>query len=214
MRYSGMPSGMWLLFAGSYGRALTGTLGLEKRAARDVMRRAKARYREIILSLPEFEKGDRFKTNIVGCALFCAVLLQLPSLPEEEVLVRFYARAQMTWATRLICKIGGRIKFSKRDIEGMERTARRNAADRNPYSWNMTMHMYPDGSGYEARFSHCGICTLMRSLGLGDAIAAMCHFDYDMSEAGGRTRFVRKYTLASGGPYCDCGYIDRRKEKA
>ena len=35
---------------------------------------------------------------------------------------------------------------------------------------------------------------------------AMCHLDYTMSEAGGVTDFVREYTLASGGPYCDCGY--------
>lgn len=27
-----------------------------------------------------------------------------------------------------------------------------------------------------------------------------------MSDAGGASRFVRDYTLASGGPYCDCGY--------
>ena len=27
-----------------------------------------------------------------------------------------------------------------------------------------------------------------------------------MAEAGGATDFVRQYTLASGGPYCDCGY--------
>ena len=35
---------------------------------------------------------------------------------------------------------------------------------------------------------------------------ALCHLDYTMSEAGGVTNFVRQYTLASGGPYCDCGY--------
>ena len=27
-----------------------------------------------------------------------------------------------------------------------------------------------------------------------------------MSDAGGAPRFVRDYTLASGGPYCDCGH--------
>ncbi len=32
-----------------------------------------------------------------------------------------------------------------------------------------------------------------------------------MSEAGGMTEFVRQYTLASGGPYCDCGYKKRRR---
>ena len=42
--------------------------------------------------------------------------------------------------------------------------------------------------------------------GLYDLTPALCHLDYTMSEAGGVTNFVRQYTLASGGPYCDCGY--------
>ena len=28
--------------------------------------------------------------------------------------------------------------------------------------------------------------------------------------AGGASEFVREYTLASGGPYCDCGYKKKR----
>ncbi len=79
-------------------------------------------------------------------------------------------------------------------------------ADRNSYSWNMEFLPYPDGNGYEARFSKCGICALMKELGLYDLTPALCHPDYTMSEAGGASRFVRQYTLASGGPYCDCGY--------
>ena len=59
---------------------------------------------------------------------------------------------------------------------------------------------------YEARFSCCGICTLMKKLGLYDLTPALCHLDYTMSDAGGAGSFVREYTLASGGPYCDCGY--------
>lgn len=35
---------------------------------------------------------------------------------------------------------------------------------------------------------------------------ALCHLDYAMSDAGGASDFVREYTLASGGAYCDCGY--------
>ena len=41
---------------------------------------------------------------------------------------------------------------------------------------------------------------------------AVCHLDYTMSEAGGATEFVREYTLASGGPYCDCGYRRKRHD--
>ena len=47
---------------------------------------------------------------------------------------------------------------------------------------------------------------LMKELGLYDLTPALCRLDYTMSEAGGVTNFVRQYTLASGGPYCDCGY--------
>ena len=50
------------------------------------------------------------------------------------------------------------------------------------------------------------VCVLMRKLGLYDLTPALCHLDYVMSDAGGASRFVRDYTLASGGPYCDCGY--------
>lgn len=94
----------------------------------------------------------------------------------------------------------------------MKATAARKAADRNLYSWNMDFIEYPDGSGYEGRFTKCGICTLMRELGLYDLTPAMCHLDYAMSEAGGVTDFVRQYTLASGGPYCDCGYKKKTQD--
>ena len=46
------------------------------------------------------------------------------------------------------------------------------------------------------------------------ATAALCRLDYTMSEAGGATDFVRQYTLASGGPYCDCGYKKKGFVKA
>jgi hypothetical protein len=102
--------------------------------------------------------------------------------------------------------MSGKKKFTEKDVQGMQETAAFRAADRNPYSWNMEYYPYQDGSGYEARFTKCGICVLMKELGLAELIPAMCRLDYTMSEAGGASDFVREYTLASGGPYCDCGY--------
>ena len=55
---------------------------------------------------------------------------------------------------------------------------------------------------------------LMKKLGLYDLTPALCRLDYTMSEAGGVTDFVRQYTLASGGPYCDCGYKKKGFVKA
>lgn len=211
MKYAGMPLGMWLLFRHSFQKQLTDALGIDRKAAAEITGKAKVKYKEIIASLPAFEKGDRFKMNIVSCATLAAFLLSLPKKPKVEKVTVYYREAMMTGMMKWFCRKSGKQKFSERDIHGMKKTAAFRAADRNPYSWSMELLPYADGSGYEARFSKCGICTLMRELGLFEYVPAMCHLDYAMSDAGGVTDFVRQYTLASGGPYCDCGY--KRKEK-
>ena len=198
--------GMWMLFVGSFRKELTAVFGYDADTAREITKNAKPRYQKIIAGLPEFEKADRFKMNIVNSAMLCAFILSMPKRPEVEPLTGYYEAAMMTKPMRWFCRKSGKNKFSEKDLAAMRRTAALRAADRNTDSWNMELFEYPDGSGYEARFDRCGICTLMQELGLYDLTPAMCRLDYTMSDAGGASRFVREYTLASGGPYCDCGY--------
>ena len=209
MKYAGMPTGMWALFANSFRQQLCKVFGYDAGTAKAVTAKAKPEYRRIIHDLPEFEKADRFKMNIVNCAMLCAFILHMPQRPDVEKLTEFYAKAMMTGPMRWFCRKSGKRKFTEQDLASMRETEKLKAAERNPYSWNMDFFPYPDGSGYEARFTKCGICTLTKKLGLYDLTPAMCHLDYTMSDAGGTSDFVREYTLASGGPYCDCGY--RRK---
>ena len=210
MKYVGMPSGMWVLYKRSFRDHLVSVLGFSKAEAAQIAADAKPKYKETIAKLPEFEKEDRFKMNIVNCALFASFLLSMQEKPEAEKLTDFYAKAMMNAPTRFFFRLSDKKKFSEKDVAGMKKTAALNAADRNPYSWNMELLPYADGSGYEARFSKCGICTLMKELGLFDYVPAMCRLDYTMTEVGGACDFVREYTLAGGGPYCDCGY--KKKE--
>ena len=212
--YFGMPFGMWTLFAPSFQKQLTGVFGYGTNTAKAVTKKAKSVYKEMISGLPEFEKGDRFQMNLVNCAVVCAFILSMPERPDVEQLTDFYAKAMMTKPMKWFCRKSGKSKFTEKDIAGMKATAALKAADRNPYSWNMDFYEYPDGSGYEARFTKCGICVLMQRLGLYDLTPALCRLDYTMSEAGGVTDFVRQYTLASGGPYCDCGYHKKDVQKA
>lgn len=211
MKYAGMPTGMWALFAGSFREQLTEVFGYDEDAAHQIAKMAKPKYKEIIQGLPEFEKADRFKMNIVNCAMLGAFILSMPRRPEVGPLTEYYDKAMMTKPMKWFCRKSGKSKYTAKDIAGMKATAALKAADRNPYSWNMDFYEYPDGSGYEGRFTKCGICVLMKKLGLYDLTPALCRLDYTMSEAGGATDFVREYTLASGGPYCDCGY--KRKSK-
>lgn len=210
MRYLGMPVGMWILFAKSFREQLTAIFGYDKGEASTITRNARRKYKEIIAELPEFEKEDQFQMNLVNSAMIGAFTLCMPRRPDVERLMEYYAKAMMTKPMRWFCRQSGKQKYTEKDIVKMKATAALKAADRNPYSWNMEYLEYPDGSGYEARFSKCGICELMKKLGLYDLTPALCHLDYDMSEADGVTDFVREYTLASGGPYCDCGYKKKK----
>lgn len=212
MKYIGMPAGMWLLFKGSFRNNLTKVFGFSRNEAAEITGKAFSEYRKIIERLPDFEKGDRFKMNIISCATLSAFILSMPEKPDSDKITEYYRESMMTAFMKWFCKKMGKVKFTDKDIAGMKRTELRQDADRNPYSWNMVYLPYPDGSGYEARFFKCGICTLMRELGLEQYISAMCRLDYTMADAGGTSEFVREYTLASGGPYCDCGYRKKSTE--
>jgi len=197
---------MWLLFHRSFRKEMVFVLGFSEAAAAETEKNALQKYKEIIAGLPEFEKADRFKMNIVNCAMLAAFYLNMDKKPDVGQMTKYYEKAMMIGPMRAFCRIAGKNKFGEKDVQGMKAAAALNAADRNPYSWNMEFLPYADGSGYEARFSKCGICTLMKELGIAEIVPAMCRLDYAMSEAGGASEFVRQYTLASGGPYCDCGY--------
>ncbi len=210
MRYFGMPLGMWVLFQRSFRQKLTEVMGIEKSEAAKITEKARRSFQNIIRSLPEFEKEDRFQMNIISCAMLCAFVLNMKERPDVSRLTDYYREAMMTEPMKWFCRKSGKNKFTSNDIAAMKQTASLKAADRNPYSWNMEFLPYPDGSGYEARFTKCGICTLMKELDLQNLIPAMCRLDYAMSEAGGTSEFVRKYTLAGGDSCCDCGY--RKKQ--
>ena len=74
MNYLGMPFGMWTLFAPSFRNQLTAVFGYGTDTAKTITKKAKPKYKAIIADLPEFEKADRFKMNIVNCAMIGAFI--------------------------------------------------------------------------------------------------------------------------------------------
>ena len=144
MKYMGMPMGMWALFAGSFQKQLTAVFGYDADAAQAITKKAKPKYKAIIADLPEFEKADRFKMNIVNCAMLGAFILSMPQRPAVDRLTDYYAKAMMTAPMQWFCRKSGKSKFTAKDIAAMKATAALKAADRNPYSWNMEFYEYPD----------------------------------------------------------------------
>jgi hypothetical protein len=211
MQYAPMPAAMWLLFQGSFRKQLEQTLQYSSKRAKEITSRAKTRYKSILADLPEFEKQDMFKMNLLSCAMLCAFLEEMDRRVEVNELSEYYEKSMMTPVMNLFCRISGKRKFSKKSVDSVKAAAALHAAERNPYSWNLEYIELPDG--YEARFTRCGICTLMKEHGFYDLVPAMCHLDYSMNAAAkANTAFEREYTLASGGPYCDCRYLKKQRE--
>ena len=128
---------MWVLFAASFRRQLTAVFGYDKAAAASITKASKSRYKEIIARLPEFEREDQFRLNIVGCAMLCAFILSMPQRPEVERLTDYYAKAMMTVPMRWFCRMSGKRKFSEENIAVMKAAAalKPQTATRIPGTW-------------------------------------------------------------------------------
>lgn len=91
MKYAGMPMGMWALFAPSFRNQLTAVFGYDDDTAKDITKKQE-QIQKIIADLPEFEKADRFKMNLVNCAMIGAFILSMPQRPEVDRLTDYYAK--------------------------------------------------------------------------------------------------------------------------
>ena len=203
MKYAFLPRGMWTVFRPTFEREL---YRMSKADAPSVMDRAAVRYQEILQPIPEFEKGDRFLLNILSAAMLAAVYLELPEKPALDQVEDFYHHAMTdNAAMKLFIKKGSsytekkQTKLAQQAIDSAGRYAR------NPYTWKFTYEPGPDVNSYCTRFTTCGIKYLFETLGISEITPAMCTYDYDMAELAGSI-FTREYTLAGGGPCCDCHY--------
>lgn len=137
MKYHTLPFLMWVIFSSSFEKELTNTFTYDIKEARTITAKAKVKYKEIISSIPRFEKGDRFKMNIISASMLSAFVLSLPKRPDVETLTVYYRKAMMTKLMKKFCRIKAKKKFSKLDIILMKKAEQLKAAEHNPYSWNM-----------------------------------------------------------------------------
>lgn len=209
MNYFGLPLLMWVVYKNSFKKNLVTTLSFTEVEAKKITKLSKKKYKEIIKKLPKFDKKDSFITNIVNCALYSSFLLSINKKISVEEATSYYENSSINWVFKLVCSYTGKIKFNRKGIKQIQKSASLKAGNANKYSWNFDYIPFENNKGYEARFYTCGICVLMNELGLKEYIPSMCHLDYVMAKYGKTINFVRKYILANNGPYCDCGYYKK-----
>lgn len=208
MKYSALPKLMWMVFKKDFKKQLTETFNESN--PKQVMKNAHLRYKEILTGVDEFKKGDRFLMNILSCAMLSSILLTVENKYDLET-VRVYYRKVMCENTILKSKAKKSKSYTLKGREKLKKSAEESMSNENPYSWKFTVEDGKTLNQYVATFYTCGICYLMRKLGLEEYIPAMCSLDYDMARLN-NTKFTREFTLASGGKYCDCHYDHQTKK--
>lgn len=206
MKYGFLPRAMWAVFSGSFERAIGSVLHIK--GGKAIMKQAHVKYRAILADVDEFPAGDRFRFNILSCATFAAVYLSLPQRPDVAAMTEYYRTAMDTPIMRMAARKS--TNYTRAGRDALKSDAEVSQRRTNPYSWTFTVEDGATMNEYTATFTYCGIFYLMRKLGIGEITPALCHFDYDMA-AMNNTVFTRKYTLASGGPCCDCHYCHHGK---
>ena len=208
MKYSALPKLMWMVFKKDFKKQLTETFNESN--PKQVMKNAHLRYKEILAGVDEFKKGDRFLMNILSCAMLSSILLTVENKYDLET-VRVYYRKVMCENTILRSKAKKSKSYTLKGREKLKKSAEESMSNENPYSWKFTVEDGKTLNQYVATFYTCGICYLMRKLGLEEYIPAMCSLDYDMARLN-NTKFTREFTLASGGKYCNCHYDHQTKK--
>ena len=199
---------MWACYKGTFKKQLSETLREEN--PREVMKSARKKYKEILSDVDEFDKGDRFLINILSCAMLSAVLLSVKNKYTLEEVKTYYRKAMCeNFLTKAASKKSK--SYTQKGREKLKEHAKKSESNTNPYSWKFTVEDGKTLNQYTVYFYTCGICYLMRKLGLEAYIPAMCALDYDMA-ALNNTVFTREYTLAGGGKYCDCRYDHKDKQ--
>ena len=195
MKYGLLPKTMWAVFAPTFKKNLHIISAQNPNA---IMKNAHARYREILNQVQEFDKGDNFILNILSAAMLAAVYLELDKKPNIEQLTEFYQCAMGNFVMRIYLKNSN--QFTEKHQSTLKTNAEKSHTRNNPY-----FRAGKDINSFTAIFTTCGICHLMNTLRISEIVPAMCHYDYVIAEQTG-TIFTREYTLATGGPYCDCNY--------
>ncbi len=207
MKYGFLPRAMWLVFRGSFQKQLS---SITQQNSGVLMRKALEAYRTILSAIPKFDRDDRFVVNILSASMLAAVYLNLPKKPGLSAMTNYYHNA-MTQNAVMKIFLNQSNHYTEISQAKLKRQAEASQKRANPYTWKFRYEPGKNSNSFTACFDTCGICYLFRKLGIAEILPAMCTYDYDMAEFGG-TVFTRKYTLASGGPYCDCHYCKKEEQ--
>ena len=175
MKYRLLPKMMWEFFKKTFEKSLVDVWNVNN--SKEIMKNAHVKYKEIIKSIDKFDKKDRFIFNILSCAMLSAILLNLDFDPAVEEVREYYRLSMMT--NKIMKFTKKEVNYTEKGRNRLKKSAEWSKSNNNPYSWKFDVKDGASINEYTATFHTCGICYLMKKLGLEKYIPAMCALDYD-----------------------------------
>ncbi len=165
-----------------------------------------ATYKAELASLPEYGPNDILPLILTHAIMLGAVYQYCQPKPSIQAMTDFYQ--ELVMGSKLISwGLRHRKPLTQSAIRKQIRQAKKSQKANHPFTWQYQVE--PGRRRFLATFSRCGACAYLTSRGMPELVPAMCALNYEFAKAG-HYLFLRKQTLATHGPVCDCLYIDKK----
>jgi len=208
VKYDIYAKAIWFLFARGFERALIKHWNAGRAA--EVMKRAKPLYKKLVRQTPGIGgmRKNPLTINLLSGCQFASIYLAADKSIPVKTMTKVYHDGMLNGCL-LKAFIRRQDMFAAKSIRRKLEQAEKSQTSPYAFDWKWSFEVI-NGGHLCADFTRCGILELFRSLGIEELTPAMCAFDYPMASLAG-IGFQREYTLASGGPVCDCHYIKKEK---
>lgn len=200
MRRLFIPTIEWNLFKGSFEKNLT-IFNVDN--PKEVMKKAKKQYYDIIKTIPQFKKNDVLLTTILNSAILASVYLSLPQKFCVEIVEEYYRKSMNNQIMKL--KLKKNKNFTRKYQYKLSKDSMKSQKATNPYTWRFKFVQGETLDSFDVIFNKCGICELYKRLGIFEIVPALCAYDYDMAKQTNAI-FTRDFKIANGDKICDCHY--------
>lgn len=210
MKYNGFY--FWL-FSRPMKKYITEKYG--KIYADEIMKKSKPIYRKIVLEADDIGDDNPMAYNELFALSFIAPYLasdkKLSPLDIQEMMRRALYHVKWNFARTNLNTLKGKNE-NKKDIVRYTKWYTPEKEAKYPTSFKVDFVGQPHKDACYYRITRCPICLYTKKLGVFELMPLLCELDAVMINLQHGV-LHRKYTLASGGPYCDY-YITGNKEQA
>ncbi|MGD0663197.1 MAG: L-2-amino-thiazoline-4-carboxylic acid hydrolase [Syntrophorhabdales bacterium] len=202
MEFDLYARGVPLIFSGSFRRQLAVSLG--EQTARDVMRKGRSLYGDIVVRSPSIGGRKNPNTMNVLVAAFVAAIYKAADgkLSPEGMGEVFSNAVEHTTAFKLFAKLTGKRNFTRQWQDKRHQWAVASQGKAYPADFVSTFVYGKTINEYGVTYSECGICKLLQREGCAELAPELCKFDYVTAKYMGCT-LTRTKTIANGDEMCD-----------